>query len=94
VLFFCLSDKGTKGKRDKGLKSLVSQKLKKKFNNKNLRMNQEIGFSSGLHTGQTDTVELSESSFASIKRADLEFISLWNEKVNFRETIYHLEIFL
>ncbi len=51
-------------------------------------MNQEIGFSSGLHTGQTDTVELSESSFASIKRADLECTSLWNEKVNFREMVY------
>jgi hypothetical protein len=50
-------------------------------------MNQEIGFASG-HKGQTDTVELSESSFASIKGADLECISLWNEKVNFRETIY------
>ena len=51
-------------------------------------MNQEIGFSSGLHTGQTDTVEFSESSFASIKRADLECTSLWNEKANFREMIY------
>ncbi|GAA3777090.1 hypothetical protein GCM10022423_35580 [Flavobacterium ginsengiterrae] len=47
-------------------------------------MNQEIGF--GLsHNDQTDTAEFSESSFASIKRADLEFIILWNEKVNFKE---------
>ncbi|GAA3748508.1 hypothetical protein GCM10022422_36360 [Flavobacterium ginsengisoli] len=58
-----------------------------KFNNKNLRMNQEIGFGSA-HKGQTDTVEFSESSFVSIIEADLECISLWNEKVNFRKTIY------
>lgn len=57
------------------------------FNNKNLRMNQEIGFSSG-HSGQTNTMEFSESPFASIKKMDLEFTNLWNEKVHFREIIY------
>jgi len=51
-------------------------------------MNQEIGFSSGLNTGQTDTVELSESSFASIREANLERANLWNGKANFWEMKY------
>lgn len=57
------------------------------FNNKNLRMNQEIGYSSG-HGGQTDAMEFSESPFASIGKMNLKLIFLWNEKVHFRETIY------
>lgn len=57
------------------------------FNNKNLRMNQEIGFTSD-HSGQTDKLETSELSFASIKKKDLELINLWKEKVDFREIIY------
>ncbi len=50
-------------------------------------MNQEIGFTSD-HSGQTDKLETSELSFASIKKKDLELINLWKEKVNFREIIY------
>ncbi len=59
----------------------------KKFNNKNLRMNQEIGFASGL-SGQIDKQESSEPSFASIKKKNLELINLWKERVSFKEIIY------
>ena len=47
-------------------------------------MNQEIVFASG-HFGQTDIVELSEVSFARIKKMDLELTYKWNEKVRSRE---------
>ena len=53
-------------------------------------MNQEIGFGSA-HKGQTDTVEFSESSFASSIEADLERTSLWNEKVNFWDIRYIMQ---
>jgi len=56
-------------------------------------MNQKVGLRSD-HSGQTDKVEFSESPFASISEKNLELIGLWNEKVNFRDIIYHLEIFL
>ncbi len=50
-------------------------------------MNQEIGFGSACK-GKIDTVEFSESSFASSIEADLGCTSLWNEKVNFWDIIY------
>lgn len=50
-------------------------------------MNQEIGFALD-HSGQTNTVEFSESSFASSIEADLVCTNLWNEKVNFWDIIY------
>ncbi len=56
------------------------------INNKNLRMNQEIGFALG-QSGQTDTVEFSELPFASMKIWDLELINLWKGKVNFWDII-------
>lgn len=51
-------------------------------------MNQEIVFASG-HFGQTDIVELSEVSFARIKKMDLELIYKWNEKVRLGNSVYH-----
>jgi hypothetical protein len=57
------------------------------FNNKNLRMNQEIGYSSG-HGGQKDAMEFSKTPHASIGKMNLKLIDLWNERVHFRETKY------
>ncbi len=56
-------------------------------------MNQKIGLRSD-YSSQTDKVEFSEPPFASSKKEDLELTNLWNRKVNFKEIIYHLEIFL
>lgn len=57
-------------------------------------MNQGTGFALDHSAGQTDTTEFDESSFASIQKRNLKLIKRGNEKVNFRNLIYHLEIFL
>lgn len=58
------------------------------FNNKNLRMNQEIVFASSHDCGQTNIGEFSEFSFAS-KVKHLKLLNGWNEKVRLRDIAYH-----
>jgi len=59
------------------LSVFATQKVK--FNNKSLRMNQEIVFASD-HLGQTDIVVSSKFPFASSKEMNSKLIYQWNEK--------------
>lgn len=58
------------------------------FNNKNLRMNQEIVFASDRNCGQTNISEIDEFSIASTGK-QLKLINRWNEKVGLRDIAYH-----